>query len=141
MEATKNENLQMEGLLLIAQRELVEAQEVQAGRAARLILTNDEGKVRQFVVPFRVAAYARKVLGAPAIVPEGALRVVFSSRGITVSLAPTTAGYIALADALIARLCGEQRRDKRRVRQNLAKMKRIEAEKVRLNAQKGGAAL
>lgn len=136
MKATYDDTILMDRLLLAAREELAEAEEIQAGRKARLTLTNDIGEQRSYVRPFRVIAYARKAMGAPAVVAEGSLRAVFASKGITVSLTPTTEGYLAISDVLIARLCGEKRRVIRAIAKNKAIIKRNEAQ-----IKKGGAAL
>jgi hypothetical protein len=136
MKEPLNEAAEMRSLVFHASLLLAEAEDIEAGRKARIILTNDAGDTRASIVSFRAARYARKVMGQPALLPEGNLHVVFSSRGITVSLRPTIEGYLAISETIIAYQCGEIRRIKRQIGKNKRRMNEGNSEQG-----EGGAAL
>lgn len=128
MKPTYDDTILMDGLLLVARKELEKMQEVDTGRLARIVLYNEDGDATRAVVPFRVAAYARKAMGVPATLEQYG-RVVFTSKGITVCLPLTAASYVAIIKALVAYNEAAYRSRTRKIRQRIAKLK------------KGGAAL
>lgn len=118
MKPVSNDAVEMGALLREAQHQIQQAEDIAAGYKARIIFTNENGECRTSIVSFRAARYARKVMGAPALPPEGLLQIVFSSRGITVSLRPTIEGYLAASEAVIAYNTGEIRRINRLIGKN-----------------------
>jgi hypothetical protein len=134
MRATYDDSIQMDALLLNARILLAEAEEITTGQKVRITFYAENTKVLTGVYPHRVACYARRAIGVPALVSQG-LKLIFYSRGVAVRVLPTIEGYTALAWALTAHINAVYRRNKRR----LAKLEREAAKKHRhSNRPQGG---
>lgn len=123
MKPTYQEGIQMDALLLAARRVLAEAEQLDTGHTVRITLYNEENRRQVLVVPARVATYAARAMGQPALVREAG-KVVFFSQGVATAWLPTTGGWAALLRVVIARKVAEMRRTKRQRAQLLAKLKK-----------------
>lgn len=118
----------MDALLLHAQRILAEAELLATGNLVRLTHCPEDGAPFVQLVPYRVARYARRVLGADSAFPSGT-KILFEARGLTVAVEPSEEAYFDFIRVMLAHCCASAKRSRRELR--------IE----RALARKGGAAL
>jgi hypothetical protein len=112
MKATYQDTIQMDWLLLHAREVLAEAEEIAEGRKVRVVFYAEDMAPEAVVIPRRVAVYARRVMGIPAVVCEGP-KLVFFTEGVAVRVLPTLEGYSALIRAIAAHNWAAIRRNER----------------------------
>lgn len=112
---TYTDTLRMEGVLAEARHILAEMEQVAQGLKVKITFYPEDGRGPfSHCYPVRVAAYARKMLGAQAPIYEVG-KVSFTHYDCTLVWLPTAAGYRAFIRVILAHSLACIRRNKRKL--------------------------